>query len=103
MNNFGPSIGALKPPKLQVIPKLAAAPKTIKMPAPKIAAIHVSKSANGGMIVQHHMTHGPKPIPFVFSNPARGLAHLKRVQANEWRMPDRDPATNIDKSLNLDS
>jgi len=90
-------------PKAQVLPKPPAMPKPLKVPAPKIAAIHVSKSANGGMIVQHHMSHGPKTVPFVFSNPSRGLAHLKRVQANEWRMPDRDPATNIDKSLNIDS
>jgi len=91
-----------KVPKIQAA-KPVGMPKPIKLPAPpKIASIHVTP-LTGGIKVQHNMTHGPKPIPFVFSDPARMKQHLTRIQASEWRMPDRNEGSAVDKALDLNS
>lgn len=73
--------------------------KPIKIPKPKIASIHIAKLP-GGFKLQHAMTHGPQPVPFVFTDPKKMMSHLKRIQASEWREPERDPASGIEKSIN---
>jgi hypothetical protein len=93
--NSQPTIRIPKAPSLKL-------PKMPKMPAPKIASIHVTP-IGGGIKVQHNMTHGPKPLPFVFSNPAGMKKHLARIENNEWRMPDRNVGAADVKSLGLDS
>lgn len=75
-------------------------PKPVKVPVPKIASVHVAK-VGGGFKVQHNMTHGPQPKPFVFSDPNKMLSHLKRIQASQWREPGRNEAAGIDKVLDL--
>ena len=85
--------------KLQVIPS----PKPMRVPkvaAPKLAAVHVSK-IGGGYKVQHIPTHGPKPVPFVFSDPNRMLSHLNRIQRSQWREPERDEANKITPVLGI--
>ena len=74
-------------------------PKPIKLP--KIASVHITPFKGGGFGVQHHMTSGPKPKPFVFSDPHKMLTHLKRTVASEWREPARDEAQPITKDLNI--
>ena len=75
--------------------------KPMKLPAtPKIASVHVTP-ISGGMKVQHNMTHGPKPVPFVFADPAKVMSHLKRIQTSAWRQPDRNYAGAVNKTLNL--
>lgn len=86
-------------PKL-LKPKPLPMPKPIKVSAPKIASLHVTPM-NGGIKVQHNMTHGPKPVPFVFSDPARMMTHLRRIQDNQWRMPDRNEGSAVSKALDL--
>ena len=81
MNSFHP-ISIPKPHAMKL-------PKPIKVPAPKIAAIHIAKVGNK-FKVQHLMTHGPKKLPFVFSDPNKMKQHLARIQSSEWRMPDRN-------------
>ncbi len=75
-------------------------PKPIKVAAPKIASLHVKKIGNG-FTVQHNMTHGPRPVPFVFSDPRKMLTHLRRIQASQWREPERNEAAKIAKTLDL--
>jgi hypothetical protein len=87
--------GMPKMPKMQM-------PKPIKVTAPKIASVHVSKpNTGGGFIVQHNMTHGPKPKPFVFQDPAKMASHLKRIQTSAWRMPDKNIGAAEEKNFNL--
>jgi len=93
---LAPSTPAYRPVK---VPKLAM-PKPIKVAAPKITSIHITP-LNGGIKVQHNMTHGPKPVPFVFSDPSRMLKHLSRIQDNQWRMPDRSEGPAVSKALDL--
>jgi hypothetical protein len=88
--------GVPKVPKV-VIPM----PKPIKVSAPKIASVHIQKLGGGGFQVQHNMTHGPKPVPFVFSDPRKMLTHLNRIRNAEWREPDKNPAPAITRDLNL--
>jgi hypothetical protein len=47
------------------------------------------------------MTHGPRPRPFVFSDPAKMTSHLKRIQSSEWRQPDRNEANAITHTLDI--
>ena len=75
-------------------------PKPIKIPAPKIATIHVAKVGNK-FKVQHYMTHGPKPVPFVFSDPNKMLQHLRRIQTSQWRQPERNEAAKVTHDLNV--
>jgi hypothetical protein len=82
--------------KLNVIPM----PKPIKVSAPKIASVHIAKLSNG-FAVQHHMTSGPKPVPFVFADPKKALTHLRRIQNSQWRMPDKNEAGAITHDLDL--
>lgn len=77
-----------------------ALPKKIKVSPPKLASVHVQKVGNG-FKVQHNMTHGPHPKPFVFSDPSKMTNHLKRIQASQWREPDRDEASKITHTLDL--
>lgn len=75
-------------------------PKPIKVSSPKIASVHVAK-VNGGFKVQHNMTHGPHPKPFVFQDPSKMTRHLSRIQASQWREPDRNEGTAIAHTLDL--
>jgi hypothetical protein len=100
--NFGPSIGNLKPVKPPKLNNVIPMPKPIKVAAPKIANIHVTKG-QGGYVVKHNMTHPPQPKPFVFSDPHKMANHLKRIESSAWRQPDRNEGTAIDKTLNLNS
>lgn len=85
------------------MPKPIKAAAPVKAPAgPKIASVHVSKK-NGGIIVQHHMTSGPRPKPFVFQDPGKAVQHLKRIQSSQWRQPDRNEATAVDRTLDLNA
>lgn len=96
------TIALPKPPKVPTtvkIPKLPM-PKPIAVKAPKIASIHLTPM-KGGTAVTRNMTHGPKPVPFVFSDPNRMLTHLKRIQDNQWRMPDRNEGPAVGKALDL--
>jgi hypothetical protein len=78
-------------------------PKPIKAPAPpKIASVHIAKVGNG-FKVQHNMTGGPHPKPFVFQNPNLAMTHLKKIQGSEWREPDRSEGSAVTKSLNLNT
>lgn len=78
-------------------------PKPIKaMAPPKIASVHLAKVGNGYK-VQHNMTSGPKPKPFVFQNPALALTHLRKIQSSEWREPDRSEGAAVSKSLNFNT
>ena len=93
---------AIKIPSIHA-PKPLGMPKPLtKISAPKIATIHVTP-VNGGIKVQHHMTHGPKPVPFVFSNPSGVKKHLQRTLNGGWRMPDRNEGSADVKTLGLDS
>lgn len=76
-------------------------PKPIKAPTPpKIAAVTVKKMGSG-FAVQHHMTSGPRPVPFVFSDPAKMLTHLRRIEKAQWREPDKPIAGAITHDLDL--
>ncbi len=75
-------------------------PKPIKAPTPKIARVDVHRLGNG-FKVQHNMTHGPHPRPFVFSDPNKMTAHLRRIQSSAWRMPDRNEGHAITHEMNL--
>jgi len=77
-----------------------AMPKPIKVAAPKLASVHVQKVGNGYK-VQHNMTHGPHPRPFVFSDPSKMTQHLKRIQSSAWRMPDRNEGHAVTHEMNL--
>jgi hypothetical protein len=54
---------------------------------------------HGGFKVQHQMTHGPRPVPFVFSDPRKMKTHLQRLLGSAWREPDRNEATGVNKIL----
>jgi hypothetical protein len=75
-------------------------PKPIKLGKPKIASVHIQR-IGGGFKVQHNMTHGPRPVPFVFSDPGKMVSHLKRIQSSQWRQPDRNEAHQIVKTLDI--
>ncbi len=84
------------------MPKVVPMPKPIKMPAaPKIAHVSITKPNGGGVIVQHHMTHGPKPVPFVFADPAKAKTHLAKIQTSQWRSPDQNVAVKTTHDLGL--
>ena len=87
-------------PKLTSLGGAIPMPRMVKAPTPKIAHVSVAK-VNGGFTVQHHMTHGPKPVPFVFSDPRKMLTHIKRIQASQWREPERNEAPKVDRTLNI--
>ncbi len=89
-------------PKSVAMPRAIPMPKAIKMPAaPKIAHVSITKPNGGGLIVQHHMTHGPKPVPFVFADPNKALQHLKKIQASQWRQPDQNVGGKVTHDLGL--
>lgn len=94
-----PGVKTLKPPAIKA-PRIPM-PKPIKAPAPRIAGISISK-IGGGFKVEHQMTHGPKIHPFVYQDPAKMMQHLARVQKSQWREPDRNYGTALDKTLNLE-
>ncbi len=95
-------MNAFAMPKAVAMPKAIPMPKPISAPAPpKIAHVTVTKPNGGGAVVQHHMTHGPKPKPFVFADPAKAMVHLKKIQAAQWRTPDQNVATKTTHDLNL--
>ena len=72
----------------------------IKMPAaPKIAAVHMAK-VGGGFHVQHVM-HGAPTKHFVFQDPAKAMQHLRKIQANQWKTPDSNPAIAMDRTMDL--
>lgn len=70
--------------------------------APKLASVHITPVRNG-VKVQHHMTHGPQPRPFVFQDPAKAIQHVRKIQANQWRMPESNPAASMDRTLDLNT
>jgi hypothetical protein len=75
-------------------------PKPVKLSPPKISSVHMQKVGNG-FKVAHHMTHGPSPQHYVFQDPRKALQHINRISANQWRTPGQNPATGIEKSLNI--
>ena len=75
-------------------------PKPMHVSAPKIAHVSVAK-INNGVTVQHHMTAGPQPKPFVFDDPRKAMQHIRRIQSSQWREPDRNPATAMNRSLDI--
>ena len=89
-------LAGMSVPSVPAVPKI----KPVKLPAPKIAAVSVKKLP-GAFAVQHHMTHGSQPQPFVFTDPSKIISHLARIQRSEWREPGKDPAGAITRDLNL--
>ena len=79
-----------------------AMPKPIRVMAPpKIASVHIAK-VGGGFKAQHMMTSGPHRN-FVFNDPRKLMTHLNRIQANEWREPDRNEGSAVTHTLNLNA
>ena len=92
-------VGAIAAPKIHLptpfkFPKAPAAPAVPKIRAIKIAPV------TGGFHVQHAMSHGGTQH-FVFSNPAKMVTHLRRIQKNGWMKPGQDPAGAIVHDLNI--
>jgi hypothetical protein len=85
-----PTFHPIKPKRLPML----------KTSAPKLSHVSMSRVGNGWKM-QHHMTHGPQPHPFVFSDPNKMVKHLNRIQASKWREPDRDDTHKITSDLNL--
>ena len=70
------------------------------MKLPKIRAIHIRPSDNGGFQVKHIMSAG-HPKQFVFASPAKMLSHLNRIEHNQWLHPMQDTAPALAHALDI--
>ena len=77
--------------KVMGLGKIAAPPKPVRIPKPKITAIKVRKVSDGSFIVHHQMSNG-KQKEFTFQSPAKMVTHLKRLEQTAWLRPMNDIA-----------